>query len=314
MKNGIELRHLRYFAAVAECLNFGRAAAALHMSQPPLTRQLHDLESYVGTALIERRPRSLALTPAGSTFLEESLHILDQIPHAVRQAHRAAAGEIGQLIVGYAPFFDLVALTELRHSLEQLHRHIKFQFHPLSSEEQTRLIRDECLDAGLVMLPVCDGDRLTIEPVMRDTAMLLVANSHPLAAGRQAALAHLAGIPIIQIRGDFISSQYDQANRISVLCGVQLQTGRYVPSLEKLLQAVRQSEGAALLPSSVRGVCGDGIKCLRIRDRNADFTFGVAYRRDGLTRTLTKFLAVARQLNHRLVEKREHSSPIAISR
>src|SRR2546423_1519394 len=106
MKSGIELRHLRYFVAVAELRNFCCAAAALNISQPPLSRQIRDLERYIGAALLDRTAQGVSITAAGQIFLEESRVILDQIPRAVARAHSAARGETGCVRVGYAPFFD----------------------------------------------------------------------------------------------------------------------------------------------------------------------------------------------------------------
>src|SRR5256714_10717927 len=97
----MELRHLRYFVAVAEELHFGRAAERLHIAQPPLSRQIRDLEREVGTPLFERVPRGVELTPAGSAFLPVARLTLAQAERAQRSAQRAALGETGRLRVGF---------------------------------------------------------------------------------------------------------------------------------------------------------------------------------------------------------------------
>src|SRR6516162_9346132 len=152
--SGFELRHLRYFVAVAEELHFGRAARALHISQPPLSRQIQDLERNVGTLLLNRSAKSVTLTEAGKVFLAESKRILAQVYRSVEAVRRATAGETGRLEVGFSAFFDFYLLPSLRHILAQRYREAEITFHRLSTEEQVRLLRTGALDVGLVMLPV----------------------------------------------------------------------------------------------------------------------------------------------------------------
>src|SRR5215831_7023170 len=99
----MELRHLRSFVAVAEELHFGRAAARVHIVQPALSRQIRALEDEMGLKLFERDRRRVALTPAGSAFLEEARVVLEQVVHAIETARRADRGELGSLRIAYVP-------------------------------------------------------------------------------------------------------------------------------------------------------------------------------------------------------------------
>jgi len=114
----MELRHLRYFVAVAEELHFGRAAARLHMAQPPLSQQIRALEDELGARLLERSSRSVRLTPAGAAYLAEARGVLSRVEAAGRVARRIHLGEEGEITVGYMnPVMDAVlcrALAELR--------------------------------------------------------------------------------------------------------------------------------------------------------------------------------------------------------
>src|ERR1700680_3842603 len=111
----MELRHLRYFVAVAEELNVRQAAARLHLSQPPLSRQIHDLEEEVGTKLFVRSQSGMQLTEAGRTFLTEARSILAQSQRAVQLAQAASRGEAGHLDIAYAvEGFEPVLLRVIR--------------------------------------------------------------------------------------------------------------------------------------------------------------------------------------------------------
>jgi DNA-binding transcriptional LysR family regulator len=295
--SGFELRHLRYFVAVAEELHFGRAARALNISQPPLSRQIQDLERNVGTLLLNRSAKSVTLTEAGKVFLGESKRILAQVYRSVDTVRRATAGETGRLEIGFAPFLDAHLLPSLRQVLGERYREAEITFHRLSSEEQIRLLRNGALDAGLVMLPIENADQITIEQLFRLPAVALVADSHPLAHRQNISLRDVAQESLVDVRDDFAPAPYDHIDRISRMCGVVLRADRYVPSLERLFEEVRESGSVALLPSCVCQMAGPGFRCLQINERGADFTFGMAHYRDRDGRLLNRFLQAAREVN-----------------
>src|SRR5919109_3832892 len=102
----MKLQQLRHFVAVAERLHFGRAAAALHISQPPLSRSIRDLEARVGATLLARTRRRVELTPEGARFLEEAKRVLQQLDHAVLEVGRMASGDSGRLRLGFVSLAD----------------------------------------------------------------------------------------------------------------------------------------------------------------------------------------------------------------
>lgn len=295
--SGFELRHLRYFVAVAEELHFGRAARALNISQPPLSRQIQDLERNVGTLLLNRSAKSVTLTEAGKVFLAESKRILAQVYRSVDTVRRATAGETGRLEIGFAPFFDSHLLPALRHVLGERYREAEITFHRLSSEEQVRLLRNGALDVGLVMLPIDNADQISIEQLFRLPAVALVADSHPLAHRQQISLRDISHETLVDVRDDFAPAAYDHLDRISRMCGVVLHTERYVPSLERVFEEVREAGSVALLPSCVSQLAGPGFRCLQIQERGADFTFGMAHYRDRDGRLLNRFMQLTRDVN-----------------
>ena len=303
--SGFELRHLRYFVAVAEELHFGRAARALNISQPPLSRQIQDLERNVGTQLLNRSAKSVTLTEAGKVFLAESKRILAQVYRSVDTVRRATAGETGRLEIGFAPFFDSHLLPALRHVLGERYREAEITFHRLSSEEQIRLLRNGALDVGLVMLPIENADQIAIEQLFRLPAVALVADSHPLAHRQQISLRDVVRETLVDVRDDFAPVAYDHVDRISRMCGVPLHIDRYASSLERLFEDVREMGSVSLLPSCVSQLAGPGFRCLQVHERGADFTFGMAHYRDRDGRLLNRFLQLTRDVNLQRLRGRE---------
>jgi DNA-binding transcriptional LysR family regulator len=295
--SGFELRHLRYFVAVAEELHFGRAARTLNISQPPLSRQIQDLERNLGAQLLDRSGKSVTLTAAGKVFLAESKRILDQVYRSVETARRAATGAPERLEVGFSAFFDLQLLPSFRQVLAQRCGDGQVTFHRLTTAEQLRLLRSGALDVGLLMPPVENADHLDIEDLFRLPAVALLADTHPLAARGQLSLRDIARESIVDVWDDFAPLPYGHVDRISRICAVRLRVERHVPNLECLFEEVRETGAVALLPSCACQLAGSGFRCVPIAERDADFTFGVAHDRDRERRLLNQFLAAAREVN-----------------
>src|ERR687885_395673 len=156
----MELRHLRHFVAVAEELHVGRAAARLHIAQPPLSRQIRDLERDVGAPLFARVPRGVALTPAGHAFLPEARLTLAQAERARRTAQRAARGEIGRLRVGFveAATFSGI-LPDVLRFFRKHYPDVALELLELSSLQQAEALREGRIDVGLLYSPPPDAER-----------------------------------------------------------------------------------------------------------------------------------------------------------
>jgi LysR family hca operon transcriptional activator len=154
----MELRHLRYFVAVAEELNFTRAAARLHTSQPSLSQQIRQLEAAVGVALLERSRHHVALTSAGRIFLREAKDILGRIEHAGRLARQASDGRAGNLSIGTFPAADVRILPALRPLIARRLPHLRMVLHSkYAVEPMTGLLRGT-LDAAFMRGPIESGE------------------------------------------------------------------------------------------------------------------------------------------------------------
>src|SRR5215470_3343253 len=153
----MELRHLRYFVAVAEELHFGRAAIRLHMAQPPLSQQIRQLEQEIGVTLLNRTKRRVELTPAGRAFLEEARRTLAQAERSVRTAQRASRGETGFLAIGFVPTADLDVLPRVLRAWRRRCPDVEVELSALSPAQQVEALREGRIQVGILRPPIDDA-------------------------------------------------------------------------------------------------------------------------------------------------------------
>ncbi len=274
----MELRHLRYFVAVAEELNFTRAAARLHIGQPPLSMQIRDLEGEMGVRLFERTQRRVALTPAGQCLLEHAYRILGGVREAVEAAQRAARGELGELRVGFTsslPFTDL--LPDALHAYRRRFPAVRLQLSEMFTPEQFGALARGELDVGFVRLQGGRApDGIALREIARNPLRLVVNASHRLAGAAAVSFAELRD-------EDFIGFPADVGTDLpAVLRGLCRQAG-FEP---RIVQTAREATtqiglvgaglGVAVLPAPLETVRMARVRYLPIIDADAQFRLAVA--------------------------------------
>ena len=175
----MDLRHLKYFIAVAEELNIGRAALRLHISQPPLTRQIQQMEEELGVALFIRTPRGVELTQAGEMFLEEARNIRALIERAIERTKRAGEGKLGRMDIGIFGSGILGAIPKLLHLFRDTHPDVEVVLHTMTKEEQIEALRQKRISVAFnrMLLPLPD---ITSELILREPLFLAIRQEHPL--------------------------------------------------------------------------------------------------------------------------------------
>jgi len=190
----LELRHLRYFCAVADELHFGRAAARLGLSQPPLSLQVRQLEEMVGARLFDRHSRSVALTDAGRALRESAGRILRDVDAAMAAARQAGSGEAGELRVAFAPTLMLSTFADMIRRYRARHPGVRLDLRELASAEQTAALLRGDVDIGFAREAGPDA-RLNVEPIAREPLMIALNRDHPRARQARVPVAALAPDP-----------------------------------------------------------------------------------------------------------------------
>src|ERR1043166_179356 len=174
----MELRHLRYVGAIADTLHFRQAAERLHMSQPPLSQQVRQLENELGIKLFERTKRHVQLTEAGKLFVEEARLILAQANLAAQVATRINNGEAGQLVIGVAGPADAQFFIDILRLFGKRHPQVRIYVRNISTADQIQAVRERRLHAGFVTPPVNDPE-LAFEKVISRRVGIAFPRNHP---------------------------------------------------------------------------------------------------------------------------------------
>ena len=261
----LELRHLRYFVAVAEELNFSRAAERLHMAQPPLSAAIRQLEQELGTDLLLRTTREVRLTEAGQTFLEGAERTLAELERARTDAQRAAAGEIGQLRIGFSWSTRFETLPAIGRSFRRSHPDVSLLTEEMWNARMLPALRSGAIDLAVSLCPEIAGE-LAYEPIRREPMLALLAQSHPLAANAELALRDLADERFLMFPRDLAPRLYDSMVGLCRQAGFEpIASGDSFHSGWEL-QILSDVDVVALAPASVALELPDGIAAVEVAD------------------------------------------------
>ena len=264
----MELRHLRYFVAVAEELNFGRAAQRLHIAQPPLSRQIRDLEREVGTPLFERGARGVELTHAGRAFLPEVRLTLAQAERAQRTAQRAARGETGRLRVGFVEAATHSGILPDVLSFFRMHLpSIGLSLLEMDSMQQADALREGRIDIGIVGTVPLDAERwLRTESVFAEPLALAVPNEHALSGRRRFTLADLATESFVLFPRYAAPTLYDDIVARCRAAGFSPRVTQEAAGWHTMVSLVSAGVGIAFVPQSLARPPQPGVAFRTVRD------------------------------------------------
>jgi len=291
-----ELWQLRYFLAVAERLHFGRAAAALHISQPPLSRAIRALETRLGVMLFARSRRRVELTPEGTRLLGEARRIVGQLERTVHEVRGMARGEEGRLRIGFVSLADYGVLPGLLKAFKSARPGVALSLREMLSPEQAAALAAGELDFGLLLPPVSGAAELEHVVVQRERFVAALPASHRLATLRgKLAVSALAGEPFVMVPRDIAPGLYDIVTGLAARAGISFNVAQEAIQMQTVVSLVSSGLGVAIVPGSIANLGRRGVVYRELADRHPRLDLWLAWPRSGLGTAARDFLALARR-------------------
>jgi DNA-binding transcriptional LysR family regulator len=292
----MELRHLRYFVAVAEEQSVSRAAMRLHISQPPLSRQIQDLEYELGIALFDRSSKPVRLTEAGRVFLTEARTLLQRAENAVQVVKAVAGGNRGEIHVGYAPSLTVELLPRALRNFRESSPGVHVQLHDLSTQEMLRGLRDGKLQVALlVKVPPQARTGLEFEELQRHQVCIAMHPSHPLARAQRVGLEQVAKERLVA----FTLADYPEHQAwitdlfVPVNCSPQIVEEH--DSITSLIAAVESGRGVAVIAQPLNGLASPRLRIQPLQPAPPPLAVGIAYGKKLRSAATDNFIAAARR-------------------
>jgi DNA-binding transcriptional LysR family regulator len=292
----MELRHLRYFVAVADALSFTRAAGKLRLAQPSLTRQIHNLEEELGVSLLTRSRNMVSLTEEGRSFLLDARRILALAAESIQAVQRLSRGECGHLNIAYLSNFDFQLLPETLRAFRKTFPHIALNLFDMNPAEQVRALEARKIDLGFVGLrPPAGADGLQWESIARHRTVAVLPANHRLASQRRVKLAALEPLFFVGMSEKTHPGFRDWLNSTCRHAGFTprvLQDAEIEPTL---MTFVAEGLGVTLAREHVKKLPHPGIVFRPISPRvSSDYC--IAWNRQTDSRALQQYVRIVKQL------------------
>ena len=287
----MELRHLRYFVAVAEELHFTRAALRLNIAQPPLSQQIQALEAELGVQLFVRTRRSVALTDAGQALLARSRELLAMTQSLPQELQRVARGEVGLLRIGFSSTLPLTKLLrDVVADHRRTHPDVALNLREMHSQQQfDGLLRGE-LDVGLVRYNESAPEGIRLVVLRRDPLRLVVPASHRFARRKSVAIAECRDEPFIGFPGDAGTGTGPLLKRLCAQAGFEPRIAQEAREATTQIGLVAAGLGIAVLPAPLEAVRIEGVHYVSLEDAGALLVMSVATRADEASERVSQFV------------------------
>ncbi|MDD4941919.1 MULTISPECIES: LysR family transcriptional regulator [Comamonadaceae] len=291
----MDLRQLKNFVVLAEELNFSRAAVRLHISQPPLSRQVQAIESEIGAPLFERLPKGLALTAAGCTLLDDARRILGMVDAAKDRAGQAGRGEMGRLDVGIFGSAIFHHIPRLLLQFRSLYPQVKISLHEQTKAEQIRALRERRLTIGFNRHVRPEPD-LVVEPVYQEPLLVALHGEHPLAQQAAISVRELSAQPLILYPNNTREGFADHVLSLFRMAGLQAQVELQVKDVVTAVALVSSGFGLCVTPEAASSLQLPGVVYRPLKaDPPPTVDLVCLYRRGDVSPVLMAFLETVRK-------------------
>jgi DNA-binding transcriptional LysR family regulator len=297
----MELRHLRYFVAVAETLHFRHAAELVHVAQPAVSQQIRQLEEEIGVTLFVRTHHKVQLTPAGKAFYEKAQAILSQTSLAVAEARRVEHGEAGTIRIGFISTAAISVLPEVMKNLKDQVPLAEIELRELAPGEQIDNLYREQLDLGFVHAKLTEEILETLT-VQRERLILALPQAYALEGSPRVDLREIASLTAIMPARHTSSGLYEQVMTAYQMAGVVPERIHYTRLLQTALLLVGAGIGVSVIPESFRSIQVKGVVYRRLRVEPPLCELTAAWRRDNESLLLKRFV---QELRRRSIPKTE---------
>ena len=258
----MELRQLRHFVALAEALNFHRAAEALHLSQPPLSVSIRKLEVELGAPLFERHPRGVVLTEAGRgalPYARDALNAADALAQVVRETATGARGRVRVGFVGTATYALIPAIVPL---FRQRHPAIELSLKEFTSVEIVRALEAGDLDVGLIRTPALEVGGVALEPLYNEPLLLMVPRDHPLPDGVAVRLRDLRDEPFVFYDRNQVPNLWNYGLMACEAAGFLPRIAEEAANIHTVVALVESGLGVAFAPAIMQRVASGRVRCV----------------------------------------------------
>jgi DNA-binding transcriptional LysR family regulator len=290
----MELRHIRYFLAVAEERHFTKAAAKVGIGQPPLSQQIKDLEAEIGTPLFHRVPHGAELTAAGEAFLQGVKEMPTLAERAIKAARRAARGKTGSLRVGFtaSAAFNAVVPSAIR-AFRRAYADVELLLEEANTTRLVAGLQDGSLDVAFLRPGAAGSEAFQLRLLSEEPMMVALPVRHPVAAQQEVELATLKEVPFLLFPRAVGPTLYDSIISTCRAAGFEPIIGQFAPQIASVVNLVAAELGVSIVPASMSQLQVSGVTYRPIAGQAATARLALAYRRGETSAVVRNFIAQA---------------------